>query len=96
MLPLVPVRPKRLEDYVDAAGAETILTEQMQAVYRERVWANAAILPRDADLVLIHDPQPAWLLAAVEEAGARPAGYGDATSTCPRPTARPGTSSSRS
>jgi trehalose synthase len=145
MLPLVPVRPKRLEDYVGSAGAEaverlraaaeplrglrllqvnstafgggvaellrphvallndlgietrwvvlegsedffavtkaahnalqgaeTILTEEMQAVYRERVWANAAMLPRDADVVLIHDPQPAWLLEAVEETGERP------------------------
>jgi trehalose synthase len=52
-------------------GAETRLTEEMQAVYRERVWANAAELPPDHDIVLIHDPQPAWMLAAVEERGAR-------------------------
>lgn len=52
-------------------GAEQRLTERMQAVYWDRVRANAAGLPRDFDFVLIHDPQPAALLPAVEEDGAR-------------------------
>ncbi|MGH2590775.1 MAG: glycosyl transferase family 1, partial [Actinomycetota bacterium] len=52
-------------------GAEQRLTEQMQAVYWDRIRANAAGLPRDFDFVLIHDPQPAALLSAVEEEGER-------------------------
>lgn len=52
-------------------GAEQRLTERMQAVYWDRVRANAAGLPRDFDFVLIHDPQPAALLPAVEEDGER-------------------------
>jgi trehalose synthase len=52
-------------------GAEQRLTEQMQAVYWDRIRANAAGLPRDFDFVLIHDPQPAALLPAVEEEGER-------------------------
>jgi len=52
-------------------GAEHRLTEQMQAVYSERIRANAAELPRDFDFVLVHDPQPAGLLAAVEAEDAR-------------------------
>lgn len=52
-------------------GAEHRLTEEMQKVYWERIRTNAAALPRDFDFVLIHDPQPAALLAVVEEEGAR-------------------------
>jgi trehalose synthase len=52
-------------------GAEQRLTEPMQAVYWDRIRANAAGLPRDFDFVLIHDPQPAALLSAVEEDGER-------------------------
>jgi trehalose synthase len=48
-------------------GAEQRLTEPMQAVYWDRIRANAAGVPRDFDFVLIHDPQPAALLSAVEE-----------------------------
>jgi trehalose synthase len=52
-------------------GAEQRLTEPMQAVYWDRIRANAAGVPRDFDFVLIHDPQPAALLSAVEEDGER-------------------------
>jgi len=52
-------------------GAEQRLTEEMQEVYWERIRGNAAEMPRDFDFVLIHDPQPAALLRAIEEEGER-------------------------
>lgn len=48
-------------------GAEHRLTVEMEKIYWERIHANAALLPLDYDLVLIHDPQPAGLLTAIEE-----------------------------
>lgn len=48
-------------------GAEHRLTVEMEKIYWERIHANAALLPIDYDLVLIHDPQPAGLLTAIEE-----------------------------
>ena len=52
-------------------GAETRPDERAIAAYWERVRANAAELPGGFDAVLIHDPQPAALLQAVEETGER-------------------------
>ena len=52
-------------------GAEHRLTEEMREVYWERIRGNVAEMPRDFDFVLIHDPQPAALLQAIEEGGER-------------------------
>jgi trehalose synthase len=52
-------------------GAEHRLTNDMEKVYWDRMRANAPQLPRDFDVVLIHDPQPAALLTLVAEEGAR-------------------------
>jgi trehalose synthase len=52
-------------------GTEHRLTDEMQKVYWERIRSNAAELPRDFDFVLVHDPQPAALLRAIEEQGER-------------------------
>ncbi len=52
-------------------GAEYQLTEDMEKVYWDRMRANAPLLPRNFDFVLIHDPQPAALLTLVEEEGKR-------------------------
>jgi trehalose synthase len=52
-------------------GAENRLTEQMEKIYWDRMRENAPRLPRDFDVVLVHDPQPAALLTLVEEAGER-------------------------
>jgi trehalose synthase len=52
-------------------GAETQLDEEMQATYWERIRANAGELPSGYDVILIHDPQPAGILPALEEIGQR-------------------------
>jgi trehalose synthase len=52
-------------------GAEHRLTEEMQAIYWQRIRSNADGLPRDFDFVLVHDPQPAALLIPIEEKGGR-------------------------
>ncbi len=50
-------------------GAEHRLTEDMERAYWDRLHADAQHLPTDFDFVLIHDPQPAGLLTAVDEIG---------------------------
>jgi len=52
-------------------GAEIELTPEMREVYLERVKANAEMLSAEFDFVLVHDPQPAALLAFVEEKAER-------------------------
>jgi trehalose synthase len=52
-------------------GAELEWTPQMASIYWDRIVANAAEIPDDYDLYLIHDPQPAALLRVVEEEGRR-------------------------
>jgi trehalose synthase len=52
-------------------GAEERLTEQMQAVYWERIRSNANGLPRGFDFIVVHDPQPAALLPAIEDGNGR-------------------------
>jgi trehalose synthase len=52
-------------------GAEVVWTEKMRTVYRERVRYNAALLTEPFDFVFVHDPQPAGILAALEEGGPR-------------------------
>ncbi|MBI3648054.1 MAG: glycosyltransferase [Actinobacteria bacterium] len=52
-------------------GMDVAWTPEMESVYLERVRANAAAFDGSWDLVLIHDPQPAALLA---ELGDRSAG----------------------
>jgi trehalose synthase len=52
-------------------GAETQLDDEMQATYWERIRANAGELPSGYDVILIHDPQPAGILPALEEIGQR-------------------------
>jgi trehalose synthase len=52
-------------------GAEVVWTEQMRTVYWERVRDNAALLTEPFDFVFVHDPQPAGILAALEEGGPR-------------------------
>jgi trehalose synthase len=46
-------------------------TPQMAATYWERIVANAAEVPSDHDVYLVHDPQPAALLRVLEEEGRR-------------------------
>jgi trehalose synthase len=48
-------------------GAEVVWTEQMQRVYWERVRDNAAQMTESYDFVFVHDPQPAGILAVIEE-----------------------------
>jgi trehalose synthase len=52
-------------------GAEVVWTEKMRTVYWERVRDNAALLTEPFDFVFVHDPQPAGILAALEEGGPR-------------------------
>jgi trehalose synthase len=52
-------------------GNEIDLTPDMRQVYLDRVKANAEMLNAEFDFVLVHDPQPAALLAFVEERGER-------------------------
>ena len=52
-------------------GAEVPWTRDMVAHYRERCLANAARVARGFDFVIVHDPQPAGILAALEADGLR-------------------------
>jgi trehalose synthase len=52
-------------------GAQTVWTEQMAEVYRDRIRDNAALLSESFDFVFVHDPQPAGILAVLEEEGRR-------------------------
>ena len=52
-------------------GADVSWTASMEALYRERMRANAAQLDGDYEFVLVHDPQPAGLLEVLEEDGRR-------------------------
>jgi trehalose synthase len=52
-------------------GAETQLEDEMRTAYWERIRENASNLPRDFDVVLIHDPQPAAMLSVLDEQGER-------------------------
>jgi trehalose synthase len=52
-------------------GAEVELTPAMRETYLDRVRANAEMLTAEFDFVMIHDPQPAALLAFAEELGHR-------------------------
>ena len=52
-------------------GAETHLDDEMRETYWERMHANAAELPDDYDVVVVHDPQPAAMLQVLEDASRR-------------------------
>ena len=52
-------------------GAETHLDDDMRETYWERMHANAAELPDDFDVVVVHDPQPAALLQVLDESSRR-------------------------
>jgi trehalose synthase len=52
-------------------GAPIEWTAQMATTYWDRIVANAAEIPDDYDLYLIHDPQPAAVLRVLEEEGRR-------------------------
>jgi trehalose synthase len=52
-------------------GAQVEWTAQMATTYWDRIVANAAEIPDDYDLYLIHDPQPAAVLRVLEEEGRR-------------------------
>jgi trehalose synthase len=52
-------------------GAETQLDDEMRETYWERMHANAAELPVDFDVILVHDPQPAAMLQVLEESARR-------------------------
>jgi trehalose synthase len=52
-------------------GAETHLDDDMRETYWERMHANAAELPDDFDVVVVHDPQPAALLQILDESSRR-------------------------
>lgn len=44
-------------------GADVVLTDSEKAIYRENAERNAAMLQEVYDVVFIHDPQPAGILA---------------------------------
>ena len=48
-------------------GAPLAWTSEMEAVYRERIRANAAELTETFDVVFVHDPQPAALIEVLED-----------------------------
>jgi len=48
-------------------GAETPIDEPMRDAYWKRIRDNAREMPRDFDVVLIHDPQPAAMLSVIED-----------------------------
>ena len=50
-------------------GEDEAITEEMFAVYRETMNMNLYDLGRAGDLVVVHDPQPAGLIARKEETG---------------------------
>jgi trehalose synthase len=50
-------------------GAPIAWTPTMEAVYRERIRANAAELTETFDVVFVHDPQPAALIEVLEDEG---------------------------
>jgi trehalose synthase len=52
-------------------GAETHLNDDMRETYWERMHANAAELPDDYDVVIVHDPQPVAMLQVLEEGAHR-------------------------
>jgi trehalose synthase len=52
-------------------GAEVPWTQDMVAHYQERSMVNASGVAKDFDFVIVHDPQPAGILAVVEADGAR-------------------------
>jgi trehalose synthase len=52
-------------------GAEVAWTPEMESTYWGRIRANAAALDERYDLMFVHDPQPAGLLAVLEEEGRR-------------------------
>ena len=52
-------------------GADITWTREKEAVYWERMGANAAELDAEFDVVFVHDPQPAGLIHVLEEAGTR-------------------------
>ena len=52
-------------------GAEVVWTERMREVYWRRIRDNAVLLPDSYDFVFLHDPQPAGILAMLEEEGRR-------------------------
>ena len=86
MLPVVPVRPKRIDDYAEAAGREAVdrvcrAAEPLHGARLLQVSGTGfgggvnellqAHVPLLNDLVLVHDPQPAALLGPIEEEGGR-------------------------
>ncbi|MGZ4136865.1 MAG: glycosyltransferase [Actinomycetota bacterium] len=52
-------------------GAEVVWTKQMRDVYWERIRENAAHVTEPFDFVFVHDPQPAGILAVLEEESRR-------------------------
>ena len=52
-------------------GAEVDWDADAEAVYGERVQANADLLTEDFDVWFVHDPQPAAIVQAMEEQGRR-------------------------
>jgi len=52
-------------------GAETQLDDDMRETYWERMHANAAEMPDDYDVVVVHDPQPVALLQVLDEGSRR-------------------------
>ena len=52
-------------------GAESQLDDDMRETYWERMHANAAEMPDDFDVIIVHDPQPVAMLTVLEEAQRR-------------------------
>jgi len=52
-------------------GADVPWTEEMAEIYLDRVRANAQEIADDYDVIFIHDPQPAAILACKEADGTR-------------------------
>jgi trehalose synthase len=52
-------------------GAEVPWTPEMEAIYLDRCRSNAGGVAEGFDYVIVHDPQPAGILGALEEQGPR-------------------------
>ena len=52
-------------------GAESQLDDDMRETYWERMHANAAEMPDDFDVIIVHDPQPVAMLTVLDEAQRR-------------------------
>lgn len=48
-------------------GMDFLLTDHMERIYEDRIKENAQMLEPDADIIIVHDPQPIALIDFVDE-----------------------------